>query len=92
MPPKRASRQIAIAIAARMLAITERRHEAVSGMKEDSRCIEKGRCSQVKNGTIQDEVYPHIAENDMRMGAATPRPNAKSIVEKLMIISKTEAI
>lgn len=41
MLPKMASRQIVTAIAAKMLTIAERRQEAVSNMKKDSRLIGK---------------------------------------------------
>ena len=41
MLPKMASRQIVTAIATKMLAIAERRQEAVSDMKKDSRLIGK---------------------------------------------------
>lgn len=66
MPLKIVSRQTVTARIVRILTVDERRQEAVSSMKEDSRLIKKTGTRQSKMGMIRDEVYPHAAENDMR--------------------------
>lgn len=74
MPPKRANRQITIARAVSMLTIAGRWQEAVSGMKGDSQLVKKAGTHRSKKWhVIQDEVYPHLAENDMRVGVIEGR-------------------
>lgn len=55
IPQKKASRQTAATRTANMLIIAERRQEAVSGMKEDSRLVEKTGNHQPKRSQYRME-------------------------------------
>lgn len=81
MPPKKkANRQTATTRTARMLIIAERRQEAVSDMKKRTPDLSKRPViTGQKNGTTQDEVYSHLAENDMRGSGIGSRERIGSI-------------